>query len=108
RALAPRLSRLFARRSEAKVRTYITGEDDISIEVLVDKSSPESRWLRRIYDRLSAAVSANGAKLVIVIFPLAYQLDDNYPFMPQKQLREYCDERSLPCLDLLPSFRQQG
>jgi len=57
---------------------------------------------------LNAAVAANGAKLVIVIFPLAYQLDDNYPFMPQKQLREYCDEKSIPCLDLLPSFRQQG
>ena len=108
RALAPRLRRLFARKPEAKVPTYITGEDDISIEVLVDKSSPESRWLRSMYDRLSAAVSANGAKLVIVIFPLAYQLDDDYPFMPQKQLHEYCDEKSVPCLDLLPSFRQQG
>jgi lysophospholipase L1-like esterase len=108
RALAPRVSRLFAPKPETKVPTYITGEDDISIEVLVDKSSRESRWLRTMYDRLGAAVAANGAKLVIVIFPLAYQLDDNYPFMPQKQLREYCDEKSVPCLDLLPSFRQQG
>lgn len=108
RALAPRLGRLFTKDldSNAKIPTYITGEDTISIKVLVDKTTPESRWLRSIYDRLHAAVQANGAKLVVVIFPLAYQLEDNYPFMPQKQIGEYCQQRSIRCLDLLPSFRQ--
>jgi lysophospholipase L1-like esterase len=108
RALAPRLSRLFAPNvdSDAKVPTYITGEDTISIEVLVDKSTPESKWLRSIYDRLHAAVEAKGAKLVIALFPLAYQVDANYPFMPQEQIGEYCEQNSIPCLDLLPAFRQ--
>ena len=105
-ALAPRLGRLFTKDSNAKIPTYLTAEDTISIEVLVDKTTPESRWLWSIYDRLHAAVQENGAKLVVVLFPLAYQLEDDYPFMPQKQIGEYCQQRSIRCLDLWPSFRQ--
>jgi hypothetical protein len=85
---------------------YITGEDTISIDVLLDRSSAEWKWLSGIYDQLNEAVSKDGAKLVILPFPLAYQLDPEYPFLPQKQILAFCEERSIPCLDLLPSFRQ--
>lgn len=86
--------------------TYITGEDTLSIEVLLDRTSPEWRWLASIYDRLNDAVRADRAKLVIVIFPLAYQLDPHYPFLPQERIVEYCRQNSIPCIDLLPSFRR--
>jgi lysophospholipase L1-like esterase len=88
------------------IPTFITTEDTLSIEVLLDRNTPEWRWLASMYDRLAKAVAADGAKLVIAIFPLAYQLDPNYPFLPQSQILDYCKEKSLPCLDLLPSFRQ--
>ncbi|HEX6729934.1 MAG TPA: hypothetical protein VF074_07975, partial [Pyrinomonadaceae bacterium] len=85
---------------------YITGEDTISIDVLLDRSSAEWKWLSGIYDQLNEAVRTDGAKLVIATFPLAYQLDPEYPFLPQKQMLAYCEERSILCLDLLPAFRQ--
>ena len=43
-----------------------------------------------------------------MIAPLAYQMDEEYPFLPQTLFARYCSERSLPCLDLLPSFRENG
>ncbi len=92
--------------NKSGIPTFITTEDSLSIEALLDRNTPEWRWLASNYDRLAEAVRANGAKLVIVIFPLAYQLDPNYPFLPQTTILEYCKEKSLPCLDLLPSFRQ--
>ncbi|MCY4527784.1 MAG: SGNH/GDSL hydrolase family protein [Chloroflexi bacterium] len=88
--------------------TYITGEDTISIEVLTDYDSSEWVWLRGMYDRLAEEVASVGARLVIVVLPLAYQIDAEYPFLPQKQFARYCEERSLTCLDLLPAFRARG
>ena len=89
----------------AKIPTYITGEDTLSIEVLLDRTSPEWRWLASTYDRLHEAIRAERAKLVIVVFPLAYQLDAGYPFFPQEQIKDYCNQNSIQCLDLLPSFK---
>ena len=88
--------------------TYVTGEDTISIEVLTDYDSPEWVWLRGMYDQLAEVVRSDGAELVIVIVPLAYQMDDGYPFLPQNLFARYCRERSLLCLDLLPAFRKNG
>ena len=59
-----------------------------------------------MYDRLHEAVQAERATLIVAVFPLAYQLDEGYPFFPQKQLAEYCKQNSIPCIDLLPSFRE--
>ena len=88
--------------------TYITGEDTISIEVLTDYDSPEWVWLRGMYDRLADEAASDGARLVIVVLPLAYQVDAEYPFLPQSLFARYCEERSLMCLDLLPAFRERG
>ena len=88
--------------------TYITGEDTISIEVLTDYESPEWVWLRGMYDRLADEVEKDGARLVIAVLPLAYQVDAEYPFLPQSLFARYCEERSLMCLDLLPAFRERG
>lgn len=89
----------------ARIPTHITGEDTLSLEVLLDETSSESRWLRSIYDELHAAVRLERSKLAIVFFPLAYQLDVAYPHVPQDQVMKYCNRRSIPCLDLLPTFR---
>ena len=88
--------------------TYVTGEDTISIEALTDYDSPEWVWLRGMYDRLADEVASDGAQLVIIVLPLAYQMDAGYPFLPQSLIARYCQERSLLCLDLLPAFRERG
>jgi len=111
KAIKPALDSVFRKQAAKPVTssgtpTYLTAEDDISIEVLLDRRSPEWRWLAAMYDRLHTLISAKRQQMVMVIFPLAYQMDDNYPFFPQRQLADYCKENSIPCLDLLPSFKQ--
>jgi len=91
---------------KSKFPTYITGEDSLSIKVLLEPTSPESRWLTAIYSKLNQAVKNHGATLVITFFPLAYQLDQNYPFYPQKLLTEYCQQNNIQHLDLLPAFKK--
>jgi hypothetical protein len=88
----------------SRVPTMITGEDAISIEVLMEPT-PEWTWLTDIYDRLAGAVRADGAKFAIVFLPLAYQLDRDYPHIPQQRLVEWCESRGLLCLDVLPALR---
>ena len=76
--------------------------------MLTDYDSPEWVWLRGMYDRLADEVASDGARLVIAVLPLAYQVDAGYPFLPQSLFARYCEERSLMCLDLLPAFRERG
>jgi lysophospholipase L1-like esterase len=94
-----------SQKKKNNVPTYITGEDSLSIEVLLDENSPEWQWLTSIYDTLHAAVQAEKATLVIAIFPLAYQMDRGYPFLPQKNIMKYCQQNDIHCIDLLPSFK---
>ena len=105
-AIAPRLIRLH--RQYGPYPTHLTGEDTLSIEVLLDDKSPEWRWLTSIYDRLRESVEADGAKLLLAILPLAYQLDDGYPFFPQKLLADYCRRTGILCVDVLPALKRDG
>ena len=61
-----------------------------------------------MYGRLADEVMKDGARLVITVLPLAYQMDAEYPLLPQRQFARYCEERSLMCLHLLPAFRERG
>lgn len=88
--------------------TFITGEDTLSIQVLQDYQSPEWQWLRGMYGQLQTAVDQEGARLVIVAVPLAYQLEEGYPFLPQTLLGRYAAENGLPYLDLLPAFQKHA
>jgi lysophospholipase L1-like esterase len=87
---------------------HLTLEDDLPIDVLLDPASPEWRWLRRQWDALAAEAAAVGAPLALVLFPLGYQMDAAYPFLPQAEFRRHCAERGLACLDLLPELRAAG
>ncbi len=87
------------------VPTYVTAEDSVSIEVLLDRTTPEWRWLAGIYDRLIEAIREDGGRLVFAAFPLAYQMDPGYPYLPQNQLAEFFKERSVRYVDLLPVFK---
>lgn len=86
--------------------TFITGEDTISIKVLMDYDSPEWRWLRLMYHQLNEAVVKDKARLVVLQLPLAYQLEKGYPYIPQKLMSQFCEESSILGLDVLPTLRQ--
>ncbi|HZI19437.1 MAG TPA: SGNH/GDSL hydrolase family protein [Pyrinomonadaceae bacterium] len=113
RAVAPGVAGLFRRGDEGLAHTpggvpvYLTAEDEISIETLTG-DTPEWRWLTDIYGRLDGAVRADGARLFVALFPLAYQLDEGYPFFPQRRLAEFCERRGVPALDLLPALARGG
>ncbi len=81
-------------------------EDTLSIHVLGDESTPEWQWLTSIYMTLNDAVTKEQATLIVVLFPLAYQLDDGYPFIPQKSLVRFCREHTISCPDLLPLLKK--
>jgi hypothetical protein len=87
---------------------FVTGEDTLSIQVLMDYDSAEWRWLRLMYGRLVEAVRGDGSGFLMVIVPLSYQLQQGYPFLPQQQLQRYCESLSIDCLDLLPVLKAQG
>jgi GDSL-like Lipase/Acylhydrolase family len=86
--------------------TYLTQEDDLGIQVLTDYESPEWRWLRRIYARLDDAVTADGGRLVVLVMPLSYQLEDGYPFKPEREFARYCRETGVACVDALAPLRE--
>jgi hypothetical protein len=101
-----RMRMLLARDGDS-VPTHITGEDrNLSIHVLLDHSTPEWQWLTSTYAQLHDAVAADGAGLVAVLFPISYQLDPEYPYVPQQNLAQFFDNRSIEHIDLLPAFRE--
>ena len=83
----------------------LTFEDDLPIDVWLDPDTPEWRWLARTWDALAAEVAQSGARFALVLFPLSYQMDPAYPFLPQEPFLAYCAERGFACLDLLPPLR---
>jgi lysophospholipase L1-like esterase len=98
--------RLFASVGGKRWPTYLTAEDDLGIQVLCDYETPEWRWLRRTYGQLRSAVEGDGRRLALLVLPLAYQLEDGYPFRPQDAFARYCQESGLPCVDVLEALRQ--
>jgi lysophospholipase L1-like esterase len=69
----------------------------------------DGRW-SNIWDLLvemNRISHENGAKFVILLFPLEFQvLDENYPTVPQEFISVKAREAGIPVLDLLPAFRQ--
>jgi hypothetical protein len=87
---------------------YLSGEDDLGMQVLMDYDSTEWVWLRAQYDAMLADIRRDGAEPFIVVNPLQYQLRDGYPLFPQRLFERYCAERKVRCLDLLPALREHG
>jgi hypothetical protein len=87
---------------------YLSGEDTLGMDVLMDWDSTEWVWLRAQYDAMIADIRRDGAAVVILVNPLQYQLDEGYPLFPQRLFDRYCAERGVPCFDVLPALREHG
>ncbi len=87
---------------------YVSDESPVTLRVLENPDSPESRWLFGLFRELQKSTARAGANLHILFLPLAYQMDPAYPFLPQKTLMESCAKEGLDCLDPLETFRTQG
>ena len=93
---------------QMEIPVYITGEDNISIELLTKPDNEEWLWLTNIYNQVRHATDEDDVPLVLAIFPLAYQLDPNYPHFPQKLFAKYCKETGTSCVDMLDTFSTHG
>ena len=83
---------------------YLTGEDTLGVDVLLDPTSPQWRWLGSTWDRLFDAIEQAGARPVLLYLPVAWQLEPGYPFRPQDQVAAWAGERGIPFVDPLPSM----
>jgi len=58
-------------------------------------------------DELAGLGEKNNFKLMVLIFPATIQVKSEFgDDYPQQKMMAYCREHSVPCLDLLPIFRQ--
>lgn len=86
----------------------------------------EEAWehTRRMLDRLAAEVREDGARLAVIVVAGREQVEPgvwdeilaSYPAMrhrawdldgPTRRLLRWCENRSVPCLDLTPAFREK-
>ncbi|MFP4475981.1 MAG: SGNH/GDSL hydrolase family protein [Desulfatibacillaceae bacterium] len=57
-----------------------------------------------LFDHTVKEIRADGRELVVLLFPLLYDFDD-YPFhRAHAVVREFCENRDVPFLDLLPAY----
>jgi hypothetical protein len=91
-----------------KYPAYLSGEDTLGMDVLMDYDSVEWQWLRRQYDLLLDDIRQDGAEVVILVNPLRYQLMEGFPLDPARLFERYCRERKVRCLDALPALARRG
>lgn len=90
-------------REDLQYRIGIKKADDF-----YEKSNP--KWVvgERILEKIKESCDAHGVKLLIAVVPNKLQLYTFYDSgSPQEMLVEFCRKRSIPCLDMLPFFRDK-
>jgi len=85
--------------------TLVTAEDTLDLRVLTDPRSPQWMWLTDQLRRFDREVEG---RAVVVLLPLAYQLDPAYPWSPQEALIQWCADEGLDCVDPLPALRKHA
>jgi lysophospholipase L1-like esterase len=80
-------------------------------ELLNSPVTHEDEWninLARLY-RGSKIAAEVGSKFVVAIFPLFYDLTEDYPFQPLHDLvRTHCEKNDVPVLDLLKAYKGES
>jgi GDSL-like Lipase/Acylhydrolase family len=88
---------------------YLTIEDSLRLDAYVDAYSARVRWLEDMYRQLIATARGLGSKVLILVVPLAYQLDAGSPHQePQAVMERIARDNAVPLLDLTPAFRTVG
>ena len=77
-------------------------------EEFYESSNP--RWIlgRRILEEIKGYCDDNGIKLLVAMIPNKLQLYTFYDVgNPQNMISELCKEQSIPCLNMLPPFKDK-
>ena len=95
--------------------------------VLMETEENRRAWekVKEILERIDARTKSMGARLAVIVFPHTAQVNrSHFAFFeslgfridegtlssnrPQALMKEFCEKRKIPCLDLLPDFQASG
>jgi lysophospholipase L1-like esterase len=82
---------------------FLTVEDTVTIQDW-NEQAPEWAWFREWILKIKSEVESDAAHFVLLFAPMAYQMEEGYPFRPQELIAEFCGANAIPFLDLLPEF----
>jgi lysophospholipase L1-like esterase len=85
--------------------TYITAESDQTLLPYLDYQSREWIWLRTQLDVALGVAKKKSVPLALLIVPMSFELDPEYPFDPEANFLRYCKESGIPCLNLIDTFK---
>lgn len=85
--------------------TYITAESELTLLPYLNYLSPEWVWLRKQLDIGVQITKEKQVPFMLLVVPLAFELDENYPYDPDRNFMRYCEESGIPCLNLLKDFK---
>ncbi len=88
--------------------TYITAESDQTLLPYLEYQSVEWVWLRKQLDLALDVAKTKSIPLALLIVPLSFELDPNYPFNPKANFLRYCRESGIPCLNLIENFKGEN
>jgi len=102
--LTEKISRVFEVRQRLEKRRF-----ELCLEALSDLSTPEWIWLREQIDGIVEITAYRGIRVVLVFFPLKYQIGDDPALRkPQELMGKYCRYRGIEMVDLLPRYENDG
>ena len=118
---APRLSKLYALTAQVihglKVKREAAEGGTVSqpwlswcLDYLANPDSPHVAWLKNQLERLKRLSDKHGVAVVVVIFPLSYQLNsDNTTWRSAlENVKMHIQDAGLDLLDLTPSFEEMS
>ena len=81
---------------------------EMCVTALSDYSSPEWVWLKKQLDGIAHIASRYGIKMVIVMFPLKWQLGEGEKYRrPHELMKRYCRLKKISLVDLLPRYERE-
>ncbi|MBN2369433.1 MAG: HEAT repeat domain-containing protein [Vicinamibacteria bacterium] len=108
------ISFLFQHSAFVRWLTNAQGREIANVEELFH--APDSRGARQGFERffseirlLRDSVLSDGAMFAMLVFPFRFQVETGAPPpLVQRRIVGFCQDESIPCLDLLPALRRIG
>ncbi|MBK8267516.1 MAG: SGNH/GDSL hydrolase family protein [Planctomycetes bacterium] len=98
----------WSRIAEILERRQIAAELQADYFAAIRTSFESPRWelSKRAMTDLKSLTTANGQRLIVVVWPVLWKLDSGYPFEDvHHKITAFCKDGEIECVDLLDTFR---